>query len=202
MNIIRKVKNDLLIRGFYMLYKQYFAIRESKFGYMANNVIITPPSIFIGEENCYIYDNVSIGANAHVSTPNAKIIIKEHVQIADHFTVHTGNHARLIGTYIDGVNEQNKPKGYDNDIIINNDVWIGSNVTLLSGVTIGRGATIAAGAVVNNDVPPYCLVGGIPAKIIKINWSLEEILKHEDKLYPEEQRLGKEFLEKLFEQYT
>lgn len=46
MNIIRKVKNNLLIRGFYMLYKQYFAIRKSKFGYMANNAIITPPHFY------------------------------------------------------------------------------------------------------------------------------------------------------------
>lgn len=201
MSILRRIKNNIIIRGIYMLYRQYFGIRKSNFGYIANNVIITPP-VLIDEENCYIYDNVSIGANAFISTPNAKIIIKEHVQIADHFTVHTGNHARRIGLYIDEINNQNKPVGYDNDIIINNDVWIGSNVILLEGITIGRGATIAAGAVVNNNVPPYCLVGGIPAKIIKINWSLEEILKHEEALYPEEQRLSKEFLEKIFEKYS
>lgn len=47
------------------------------------------------------------------------------------------------------------------------------------GVTVGRCATIAAGSVVNKDIPPYCIVGGIPAKVIKFYWSIDEILQHE-----------------------
>lgn len=52
-------------------------------------------------------------------------------------------------------------------VIIGDKVWIGANVTILQGVSIGDGAVIAAGAVVNKDVPPRTVVGGIPAKIIK-----------------------------------
>ena len=52
-------------------------------------------------------------------------------------------------------------------INIGNDVWIGANATITKGVTIGDGSVIAAGAVVNRDVPPRTIVGGIPAKIIK-----------------------------------
>lgn len=51
--------------------------------------------------------------------------------------------------------------------IIGNDVWIGSKATILQGVTVGNGAIIAAGAVVTKDVPPYAIVGGVPAKVIK-----------------------------------
>ena len=52
-------------------------------------------------------------------------------------------------------------------IKIGNNVWIGSHATILAGVTIGDNAVVAAGAVVTKDVPPNCVVGGVPAKIIK-----------------------------------
>lgn len=58
-------------------------------------------------------------------------------------------------------------------ITVGNDVWIGMNVTILYGVKIGDGATIAAGAVVTTDIPPYTVVGGVPAKIIKEKCSRE-----------------------------
>ncbi len=62
-------------------------------------------------------------------------------------------------------------------VIIGNDVWIGARATILEGVTIGDGAVIAAGAVVTKDVPPYAIVGGVPAKIIRYRFAEEEIEK-------------------------
>ena len=59
------------------------------------------------------------------------------------------------------------------DIIIDDDVWIGQNAIVLSGVHIGQGAVIAAGAVVTKDVPPYSVVGGIPAHVIKYRFNKE-----------------------------
>ena len=53
------------------------------------------------------------------------------------------------------------------DLIIGNDVWIGYNATIMAGVTIGDGAIIATNATVVKDVPPYSIVGGNPAQIIK-----------------------------------
>lgn len=60
---------------------------------------------------------------------------------------------------------------------IGNDVWIGHAAIIKAGVTIGDGAAIGAGAVVTKDVPPYAIVGGIPAKIIKYRFSEETIKK-------------------------
>jgi chloramphenicol O-acetyltransferase type B len=60
---------------------------------------------------------------------------------------------------------------------IGNDVWIGAGSIVLDGVTIGDGAIIAAGAVVNKDVPPYAIVGGVPAKFIKYRFPPEKIAR-------------------------
>ena len=59
--------------------------------------------------------------------------------------------------------------------VIGNDVWIGVGSTLIDGVKIGDGAIIAAGAVVTKDVPPYAIVGGVPAKIIRYRFDEETI---------------------------
>ena len=87
------------------------------------------------------------------------------------------------------------------DIVVDDDVWIGYGATIMSGVHIGQGAVVAAGAVVTKDVPPYAIVGGVPAKVIKYRFepemieellkidygklSKEDIEKHIDELYTE-----------------
>lgn len=85
------------------------------------------------------------------------------------------------------------------NVRIGNDVWLGANATILSGVTVGDGAVVAAGAVVTESVPPYAIVGGVPARIIKYrfpdeviesmlrvawwNWSQEIIREHMELFY-------------------
>ena len=64
-----------------------------------------------------------------------------------------------------------------NHVLIGNDVWIGEDAIIYGGIKIGDGAIIAAGSVVNKDVPPYSIVGGIPAKEIRKRFSEDEIKK-------------------------
>lgn len=62
-------------------------------------------------------------------------------------------------------------------VIVGNDVWIGTRAILLPGITVGDGAIIGAGAVVTHDVPPYAIVGGVPARVIGFRYSKEQIDK-------------------------
>lgn len=64
-------------------------------------------------------------------------------------------------------------------IVLKDDVWLGMGCIVMSGVTIGQGAVVAAGAVVTKDVPPYAIVGGVPAKVIKYRFNPEIIEKLE-----------------------
>lgn len=68
-------------------------------------------------------------------------------------------------------------KSTDERVYIGNDVWVGSHVLINGGVHIGDGAVIGAGAVVVKDVPPYAIVGGVPARIIRYRFSPEVIEK-------------------------
>lgn len=69
----------------------------------------------------------------------------------------------------------NPHQNQDLSITIGHDVWIGNNVTLATGISIGNGAVIATRAVVTKDVPPYAVVAGVPAKIVKYRFSETEI---------------------------
>ena len=61
------------------------------------------------------------------------------------------------------------------NVFIGNDVWVGTDVLIMAGVTVGDGAVIGAGAVVTKDVLPYMVVGGVPAKVIKSRFGMDEI---------------------------
>lgn len=121
---------------------------------------------------------------------NSKFVMKRESGAAEGLTVVTSNHKQKKGQFRSGGNEDNLYR----DIIVEEDVWIGIHVTLLSGAHIGRGAIIGAGAVIRKPIPPYAVVIGNPARIVKFKWSIEEILEHENKLYDESERLSIEQL--------
>ena len=111
--------------------------------------------------------NIKIGNRVFINSgvrfgcpPPGEIIIGNHVAIGPRVLFETLNHSLTCNA--DGF----RP-GKSKKIIVEDYVWIGANVTILPNVRIGEGSVIAAGAVVTKDVPPYCLVAGVPARVLK-----------------------------------
>ncbi len=141
-----------------------------------------------GIENMSFGNYVRIHKYATLFSTNAKLIIGNKVALGPKVTIMTGNHATdTIGTFMWDVHT--KKEGLDKDVILEDEIWVGSNVTILSGARISRGCVIAAGAIVNKNIPPYAIVAGVPAKVLKYRFTPEQIIEHEKALYTEEKRL-------------
>lgn len=123
----------------------------------------------------------------------ASLSIGERVVFGPNPTIITGDHRiNVVGKFI--LDSHDKLPENDAPVCIEDDVWAGANVVILKGVTVGRGSVIAAGAVVTKSCPPYSIMGGVPARVIKFRFSVDEILEHEAKLYPESKRFSLEEL--------
>mgnify|MGYP000595489424 CR=1 FL=1 len=133
--------------------------------HVAWKVTIHPPGFIAGD---YVY----IGPYSEIS-PHVRIghysSLSSHVVItgADHVFNIPGVPIRFSGRPPSLVTE------------IGHDVLVGHGVTILRGVKIGNGAIVGAGAVVTTDVPPYAIVGGVPAKLIRFRFDSDGIFRHE-----------------------
>ena len=106
-------------------------------------------------------DYSGIGINARI---NGECTIGHHVMMGADVVILTRNHAfdRMDIPMMDQNFEKERP------VVVGNDVWICDRVIILPGITVGDGSILAAGAVVTRDVPPYAIVGGVPARIIRM----------------------------------
>lgn len=116
------------------------------------------PKIVIGN-GTYIGEYTQITAAKEVIIGNG-VLTGRFVYISDN------NHGTFSSSYSPSrpIDRNLEIKG---PVIIEDNVWIGDKVSILSGVTIGKGTIVACNAVVTKDVPPYSIVGGVPARIIK-----------------------------------
>lgn len=159
-----------------------------------SNVYLRPTSSDLkGLWNLSIGDYTSVPKGSVFYCTGASLTIGNKVIFGPHPTIITGDHRiDVIGKYI--IDSHEKLPENDVPVIIEDDVWTGANITILKGVTIGRGSVIAAGAVVNKSCPPYSIIGGVPAKILKFRFTIDEVIEHEKKLYPDDKRFTREEL--------
>ncbi len=147
--------------------------------------VITRPNIEVGDYTIYndfVHDPRDFEKNNvlyHYPVNGDRLIIGKFCSVAcgAKFLFTSGNHSmKSLSTYTFpiffdewGLDKKNICQAWDNkgDTIIGNDVWIGFEAVIMPGVKIGNGAIIGTRAVVTKDVPPYTVVGGVPAKHIR-----------------------------------
>lgn len=163
--------------------KTYPRIGDTETVYLKN--VITDPNIEIGDYTMYndfVCDPQDFQKNNvlyHYPVNHDRLMIGKFCSIAcgAKFIFTSANHSlKSLSTYPFpiffeewGLDVTDITDAWDNkgDIIVGNDVWIGYEAVILSGVTIGDGAIIGSRAVVTKDIPPYTIVGGVPAKPIR-----------------------------------
>lgn len=145
--------------------------------------------------NIHVGNNVSLGVRPVLIAALSKIRIGNHVMFGPEVIVIGGGHNISVpGHFMIQVHE--KTGNEDLGVVIEDDVWIGARAAILRGVRIGRGVVVGAGSVVTKSVPPYAIVAGNPARIIRFRWNVETILDHEKSLYPPQHRLPRADLER------
>lgn len=179
MQVNYEIEKNLTIEHPVAIYNMNDIVNGSCIGKYANigyNVFMYGP-VKIGRY-CSIARNCSIGATNHPIN-----FLTTHM--VSYYTSHTfENNKYFLEKRAENLKNE-KVKNFLKDlridgkyfVVIGNDVWIATNTVILSGVTIGDGAVIAAGAIVTKDVPPYAVVGGVPARILKYRFDEKTIEK-------------------------
>lgn len=183
------VGSSILVRTYrhFIMNKRYKAKRTA----VGMNVVlknsILGSDIFIGDNsaifNSQLGDHTYVNSNSRINLSKigkfCSIASNVHIGVGAHPTNFVSTHPTFYAN--------NKPfktfadKMYFTEesgaIEIGNDVWIGSNSVILNNCRIGDGAIVALGSVVTKDVPPYAIVGGVPAKLIKYRFTEKDIIE-------------------------
>ena len=153
--------DQVLIRG-----EKYIEIGADC--YIGRGGQITATDTYCGERwtpEIIIGDNCKIGTYCHITAVKG-IYIGDNVLTGKSILITDNAHGKSESSMLD-VPPTLRPLSSVGPVRICDNVWIGDKASIMPGVTIGKGSVVAANSVVTHDVPPYSVVGGIPAKIIK-----------------------------------
>ena len=206
---LKRITNTLY--AIYLLLKtkgSIFCLNVSPRSKIGNNVIIKRGTVLCDGvslgDNCLIYRKVIIGNNVKIG---------EYTSINDGTVVESGSIGKACSLGVDciispGIHTMNffttssllykklftQP---ENTTKICDDVWIGSRAIIMRGVTIGTGAVVGANAVVTKNVPPYAIVAGVPAKVIKYRFDNDSISELDNKQLWRDFPTNKDFIDSL-----
>lgn len=181
--------------------------RRDEYGFMAEDAHLAEDAIVFCKKNLFLHEKVSIAEGAIILNPRSKFIMKRGSFSSYNLCVCPGNHMAVVGMLkhdvTDAIKEElDKDKRYDRDITVEEDVWMGINVTLLNGAHIGRGCIVGAGCVVSGEWPPYSIIVGNPARIKRFLFTPQQIIEHEEKLYPIAERFSLDEMVAIQEKYS
>ena len=159
-------------------------LRKPCFASIGKHCVFHPTNSDLDYRHISMGDHVYIGSNCRMWATESHIYLAHHITFAPNVSIIAGNHSsHIVGKWITDYKVSDKRPEDDQPVYVDSDVWVGTNVTILNGVHIGRGCIIAAGSIVTKDTPPYAIMGGVPAKVLKYRFTQEEILEHERLLY-------------------
>lgn len=183
MNIVRTAATYVRIRRF----ERRFSCRVHRGGEILANNRHEPDSITVGAGTHIRGQLLTFGHGGHITMgsycyvgDNSKLWSAIRLSIGDRVLI--GHNSSIFDSDTHSMNARDRHREYveiitrghpleldlrEEPVIIEDDVWVGCNVVILKGVTIGRGAVVGAGSIVTHDVPPYVIVAGNPARIVR-----------------------------------
>lgn len=169
------VKYEFHSCGTGCFFGKFIKLRGAKYVDIANRVTLGQGLVLEAfdkyRDECFkptikIGNDVNIGDFSHLSCING-IVIKDNVRMGRKVFITDNAHGASDRSLLD-MRPNLRPLASKGPVVVEENVWIGEMVSIMPGVTIGRGAIVGANAVVTKDVPPYSLVAGNPAKVIKM----------------------------------
>ena len=181
-------------RVWYRMLTSYY---RGKFATCGEKVLFYPQNSHIYYPHVSVGNQVVLGVGIMLmATAESHIYIEDKALFGPYSRVIAGNHStHITGKIMADYGISDKLSSDDEPVRVETDTWIGTGAIITKGVTIGRGSIVAAGAVVVRDIPPYAIAGGIPAKVLKFRWDVDDILRHERACYAEGERIPREALE-------